>query len=420
MLKNIIYFLSVASLFGLFNRTPFESFQNIILLIVSMDGLYLFIFKRNKYIIKECQIILWGAMFLVILSTIRAYLIQGQDLVSGVIAQGNIFQSFVGVSLFVRMKIYNGIDFKQIERCLIWFIWINFIYYLLANLFIPEFTYSSYLTGANYNFLPSNITRSFIVLGFFYYFYGYLKTNKIQSLLYCLLLFLITNIIEFQRMQVLVICLTVFIYLAFFNDKRLILFMTLVIMFFVSITYVLYTIGVQIESLNFVIDYFGDAFRVFTNGESEDYSALGRIRQFDFIYEDLVKNLVLGNGKLRPIFIDILYGEDFYLHIGDLGIIGVIYTYGLIIIPFILYFIKLVLIKCFKPLQSILGGCLSIYMLHFVFFTIINGSFVWQMDIIVLSLLVWFQIYFFESFKFGSIFLNHNYSNQLVIKNNPI
>lgn len=388
MLRKVYYFLMLISLFGLFNRTPFEAFQNILLMLGAVEGLWLFFFKVTPLINRQSRVVLNYALLLLLVSSITSNFYSGQDFISGLLAQNYILFSFSAVSVYIRLGLYNSVKKNNIKVVFIALVWVNFVYYFLANIFLDKFEFTSLLTGATYIFLPSQIYRLLIEMGIFYYFYNFMSTNRLKYLILSLILFVIPNIIELQRMQSLFILSSIFIYLFKKKNMRPFILASVFGVFVVCISYILIQLKIEISALTYVSTKFYDAIQIFSIGESNDMSAMGRVRQFDFIYDNLVENIFFGNGKLRSIYIDELYGESFYFHIGDLGIIGVLYTYGLFILPLLFFFFKVVLSHCFNDSYS----WLNLYFIYILIFTIFAGRLIMQMDTIILALMLWLPI----------------------------
>lgn len=91
-----------------------------------------------------------------------------------------------------------------------------------------------------------------------------------------------------------------------------------------------------------------------TNVNNNDVSTLSRIQQFREVFSDInLKTLIVGNGVLSQHYnggYEELYGR---FHPSDLGILGVIFQYGIFYVIVVLYFFKNLIKSSSRPFKDL-------------------------------------------------------------------
>jgi len=311
-----------------FYLTSFDLYANVFLFIVSLYGAILFVIKKfynNKRIAQ-----IFGLVILVILiSIVSAKIAYNQDYVSGLIANRSLLYMFSPFAFYKYLKsgYMNTERFWKVFRFLLWG---YAIYIGTTSLLNVSYTYISPLSGNITNVNAGALSKDLIFFGIIYYTLKLILNKKWYYGIAAVILFIITQLYDIQRGDL--AFLSIIIFLIFFkfrktgSIKKTILFLPLLLLF-------LGIILVSQDSLmTNISNKFSQAFKLFNKNASqnniEDASVFIRIYETQYAMLQFKEHPITGNGVLRPSFRKEVL-PDAYFYPADIGIIGILYTFGI-------------------------------------------------------------------------------------------
>lgn len=318
-----------------------------------------------------------------ILSAFSAWREFGQPLFLGILSQRTSILS-AGALMLIFAYRRNLITLVDIRAALVFLAWSTLILYLFMTIFLDPKKFSTFglgfVSGGNRSDFAFKFRTEFIIFGFFYYaFIGWRHKSRINWLL-ALSFFLFLIIVEGGRTMTLSI-LGAFLLLIFRwgSITRFTTFapkLAIIALLMVSILYMMNS-----EKVTVLAEKFVDAFVVVVKGEeSNDASANARLIETAIAMPYIYKNWALGNGDISNRWKDgyegVLAG---YFYPSDIGILGVIYMYGVMgLLLFLWQFffaVKFSSRETDNPLNSPLLDAVKGYLLYFTIHSLSTGRF---------------------------------------------
>jgi len=224
------------------------------------------------------------------------------------------------------------ISLEYIKCAFLWLAWIFLIGNSLAQLLLDPISLGDIAgfsdPGTRGEGAKLILDTLFISYGLYYYFFlAYINNKKINFILF--LPFLIYLIIFSGRASLL--CL--FLSLCFFifkwkkySTKSSFFYIFILGGFLLSLCFF-----IPIELISIFIGRFNEAYYVIsTFQEGNDISANVRISEFNLALQYVHKNLFLGSGNISQQWYEGSKGFLGYFHPSDIGLLGAIFTYGVI------------------------------------------------------------------------------------------
>ena len=388
-IKHFLFFIYLLTIFDIFTLTPLSVLANIFLFLFSVYGLYLFFIKK-MYKNKFFKYIFIVINLLFFLGVISSFLFLKQDIYSGILASIRVFNSF---SIFVYLLwIQNqDINIDKVFRKLFNFIWIYLIFLIIASVLGLTFVFISPISGNELVTDASKIGKNIFWFGECYFLVKYVLKNNSLYLFKFLLIFIGTQIQDIQRGDILVLAVTIFFILFKFSDKKSVKKMYLLAPIFTFFLLILFSGSNLSKTVN---EKFNQIFMLLDQSKVpkiDDPSVFIRLEEIDFAVSKFVESPIFGNGLIRTSKKEQLIG-DIYFYPDDIGIIGILFSFGFMGIIIYIYIAK----KLFKISirdNSILYTGLYVYLFYILIYTLKNGTILYNPAryLFFLSLLTLYQ-----------------------------
>ena len=320
-----------------FRYSPF--FPNSLELGILLSFLVLVKFTRSRFPREARAIVIYSfalMLYVLVVPAIVASRVHEQSVIVGLAANRAAFLILV-VMCFAFMIFSRRFTLKSVEVSLLTLSWVNMIIggaillFLDPNQFSPE-EWGTFLNDGGGSRNEFNLPKGLTLVGAFYYFFNGFYLDKYKEKLYCLLMFSYVALGGNHRALLLSLVLTIFIVVlwgkALKKGSRIRFFLKLnfSILLIVAVSYIFFP-----QALDARISSFIDAFSVVSGADQvEDWSAGARIEQFSIAIPGILAYPFFGQGHLSNAFnggFNDLYG---YFHPSDLGLIGVIFVFGVV------------------------------------------------------------------------------------------
>jgi hypothetical protein len=349
--------------------TPVSILADIYIQIFTFLGIYTII-KHKYYNQKKVNFLIVSIVILILSSFISSKLILKQDNVSALIATQHIFKGF-SVFYFIQNIKTNKINLKFVFKNLIKLVWIFTLFLTFASLTGFAFTFTSPISGSKILITANKYAINILYFGEMYFLAKYFKTGKFANLIYLSLIFISTQLYDIQRgdiifmFAILAICL--FLYRKTLSATKIYLiapiFLVLVVASFNNS-----------ETSNKINNKFTQMLMVFNSeetGKINDASIFVRLREIEFAISGFMENPISGKGLIRSSKQKELIG-DIYFYPGDVGIYGILFTFGLVGIFVFSYFIRWVIKIKYNKLNLIFSG-FYVYTIYSLMYTLKDG-----------------------------------------------
>ena len=317
-----------------------------------------------------------------LLSALAAWREFGQPLLYGVLSQRNNMLAASALLLIFSFK-HNMVTLKDVNSALLFLAWGTLGLYLFMSLFLNPASYAHYgsgfVSGGNVGTYAFKFRTEFLVFGFFYYaFIGF--RHKSTRHWFLALPFLVFLVVDGGR-SLLVSTAASFLFFVWRwgSFSRLVTYVPKVLFFGLASMIILY-----VNNAEYITEYaskFNAAFTVVISGEeADDVSANARIIEVAIALPYITKNWIIGNGDISNQwnggYANVIGG---YFYPSDIGIIGVLYMYGLIgtlllLMQFIFayrYSKSIARYGISSPLIDAIKG----YLLYFLIHSVVTGRF---------------------------------------------
>lgn len=371
---------------GTLNNTPLQliSIKLGILVLLLFIYLSIFYYSFNKF--NKLQIYILVLAVFPIVSATQANKVFGQSILDGLLTNLNYFYFLIIVYLFYYFK-YKKNPLLELEKSILLLGYISVIILTPLKIFFSDYkiTISSFDGSTEYIYTVYSLSSAFIVWTGFIYLAKYKNSNKnlVTALLFIFYPILFYN--GRSYLIILIITLTIFIYKEL--DKYLRLKGALLLFGFLNILFISYLISPAIRTF-FVnkSNLFADAINIVNSKNVEDISANVRLLEVGIALPYIEEYYLLGTGVLKASTKKIYLEEWFYSP--DIGLIGVIFNYGLIGMAIFMYQFKLFNRQfknaIIKKNNFLLGT--SYYLLLYYISSIFSGSFIYGIGISLLLL----------------------------------
>jgi hypothetical protein len=375
---------------GAFLGTPFQilNIQLSLLLLICLCIMfgYFILFEKNKVskyslVSKPYLLVL---LFIPVVSALRSNVIFGQSFLNGISANLNYLLFIIVIYFYFYYKNVKNAN-EQLEKSILILGWISVLILVPIKILYADldFIVRSLDGLAEYKFSVYSISSPFIVWAGFIYLAKFKFNKKLINILFFLLFVSFQIIFSNARSYTvfLFICLVIFFvrelnaYLKFKLNS-----------FFIIFVFAFLIISFLTPSVNkFILEksaLFTDSFVALKGKNVEDMSANLRIIETETAVPYIEKYYLLGVGVLKQSTKEAFI--DGFLYPTDIGLIGVIFNYGIIITIVLLYQLKL-FYKTFKSPTIkknpfILGT--AYYLLLYYLTSITTGSFVYNIGMV--------------------------------------
>jgi len=330
-----------------------------------------------------------------IFSALRANKVFGQSILDGILTHLNHFYFLIIIYLFYYFK-YKKNPLLELEKSILVLGHISVIILTPLKIFFSEYEIiiSSFDGSTEYIYSVYSLSSAFIVWTGFVYLAKYKNSNKrlVKALLFISYPILFYNARSYSI--ILIITLAIFIYKEL--EKHLRLKGALLLFGLFNILFVSYLISPTIKTFfDDKSDLFADGINIIDSSkEVEDISANVRALEVGIALPYIEEYYLFGTGVLNTSGKKENLEEWFFPN--DIGLIGVIFNYGLIGMAVFMYQFKLfnprfknVMIKK----NNLLLGT-SYYLLLYYISSIFSGSFAYGIGIcfLLLGILIYGEI----------------------------
>lgn len=392
-------------------NSPFQNFNIFLNLIITflcclIFIYYLFFEKKKKGIIFYRDYFYF--IILAILPIISAYksnLVFKQGVLDGIL--GNLrFYNFLIFFYFYYFFKFNKNPTQKIKKATISLAWINLVILYIIRLTMPDYhiTFKSFDGLTSYSYGVSMLGSLLFIWVAFYYFSKYITTKKSINFLFFILFIGYDIVLANARITMVMLLITILFYFRNFTHTLKIKF-TFLISSIIIVGYIgLITIPSFQIFLHEKSSLFENAVEVFKGNEGEDVSANARLWQMETASRYIFDNIWFGAGNLKASSKD--YFLEDYFHPSDIGLIGIIFTYGLIGLLVLLFqlkfFIKFVKDQNLRRVVFING---TIYFLIFFYIkSIFTGQFVFNIGFVFILL----SILYYERERNAELSIENN------------
>lgn len=366
-MKNRLLFIFLLCLFNVFYLTPFSIFSDLLLQFFALLGIITII--QKKYFLKRLYGLLVLILTALIVSSIAASMINlKQDFYSAMIATQHIFKGF---SIFFFLPWLERGKAEVKLKWLISFIWVFAIYIAIVSIIDWSFVFTSPISGNELIVTAAKYDKSIIFFGIIYYFASFFKIGSLRQLLFALLLFATTQIYDIQRGDFIFVAIIFFVLGVYFRKnwgvKRIVLIAPLVIGVLI--------LALSVVDLSVFNEKFGQMFLLFEGKEAnqiQDASVFIRIQETEFALKGFYENPIFGNGLIRASQKEALIG-GIYFYPADVGLFGVIYTFGLFGILVLITFLQKT-IRAFKAKINWIASIFLMYLIYILAYSAKDGN----------------------------------------------
>jgi hypothetical protein len=339
--------------------------------VFSILGIYSF-FTFKLINVKVLKFIFCVSIILIISSLISSTIVLKQDLFSSLIATQHIFKTFSVFYLYVLIK-KNRINFTKIFKFLIKIIWFYTLFIIYMSITDFSFVFKSSISGDELLITANKLQKDLLYFGQLYFFAKYLFSKKSINLLYIILIFCSTQLYDIQRGDIIFLISTLLI--SVFLFKRYISVHTLFSIGLISTLFIcILTFSAISENIT---EKFNQFSLVFSADEKiDDPSIFVRLSEISFAIEGFSEHPYTGHGLIRGSKKSELIG-DIYFYPADIGLVGVMYSFGIIgLCVFLLFLRKIYLIDRFGLNFVNLGFYL--YLIYSLLYTFKDGQVIFE------------------------------------------
>ena len=370
-MRNYLVLLYVVSVFDLFYLTPFSLYADIYIQIFSLLGLLNFVlFRLYKKLVVRFVFI--AVMTLILTSVLSSNLFLNQDLLSSLIATQHVFKGFSVIYIYYLIE-KKKINIDKILMFLIKVMWIYTLFIVFASLTDFSFVFKSPVSGNELLITANKFQKDLLYFGQIYYLAKYLTSKKSINLFNISIIFISTQLYDIQRGDIIFLILTFFITIYLF--RRYFSAFRIISLGFAS-TFIIGILAFS-EISEDIFQKFNQATLVFSDEKIiQDPSIFVRLNEAVFALDGFSNHPFTGNGLIRGSKKTELIG-DIYFYPADIGIIGVMYSFGIIgLYMLIKFFRKIYVIDRFKLNFISLG--LYLYLIYSFLYSIKDGQIIFQ------------------------------------------
>lgn len=390
-------------------QTPFQNFNILLnLIITSFSGLLLFYFIITEVKkLKSEEIYIYVYLFILsllpIMAAIKANVVFKQSIIDGIIGNTKFYNIFIFFYFFYLYKFKKNAT-RIIQNSVIFLAWFILIIYYFVRITMPDYKieFNSFDGLTSYSYGVSTLGSILFIWAAFYYFSKYVNSRKNRYIVNFLLF--IGYFVVFSNARTITISLVIVIMWNFIKE-----FSTTLKVKFISLSLIVLSLLLISGSVFKPIKvFFEDKSSLFQSGleviqgsEGEDVSANARLWQIETASR-YIDHIWLGAGTLKSSTKKLYLSDYFYPE--DIGIIGIIFNYGIVGLLILLYQVKIfsIFLKN-KVLKNDVFLNSILYFLLFIYISsIFSGQFVFNIGFIFLL----FSVLYFEIKKANKMFQN--------------
>lgn len=314
--------------------TLVQEFWNVLCLVFLLVVYPIWKWKEHSRFTSFELYLLLMILLVPIMSAIPAWSEFGQPILYGLLSQRSSIL-FAGSLLLIHVIRYKYFTLRDVEKALLFLMWGTLLLYLVMKAFLDPAQFADYgkgfVIGEGTGKLLFRLPGFFLFFGVFYYaFLGFRKKLVKYYLIAVLFFTFLLGESGGRSMTVAMFITFIFFVIRWGRFTRLIKFIPKTLVVTTLILGAAYF--VKPDSFTSRAAKFGDAFTVaLTGADVEDASARSRIFQTLIAMPYVTKHPFIGNGNLSYQWQDGYKGVlGAYFYPADIGLIGVLYMYGLV------------------------------------------------------------------------------------------
>ena len=328
--------LGAVHLFGLLQNSPLQPYVWRYDFIITL-GLCAFagVYGALRLVNRGLRISPVGACIVLVVAVIpfysawRASVVFGQPLLYGVLAQRNLLMALYGFGLMAALR-GRLVGQEDVRRVLVGLCWASLgAFYLVAAARLAGWEPAPLLEDSEIRFGRNNFNVILMAFGVCYYVVDYARTARLRAALAVGVLLFSIVVVREARGITAALAVALVLYLlggtSWRQKRRFLRLLSGALAVAVLVLVLVPGLALRVADLGAL---FGDAVSVVTGGGSTDVSAGVRVVQFLKALPYVQEHLWLGNGLLSAQWqggFERLLG---YFHPSDLGIVGVVFLYG--------------------------------------------------------------------------------------------
>lgn len=367
----LIYFISI---FNVFFLTPISVYTDIFVNVLSILG-FIYFFKYKLIKIPIIKLSFYIIAVLIISSIISSTFFIKQDIFSSIIAIQHLFKGYSIIFIF-KLIHDNKINLKKVFFYLTTSIWICTILLTLASLTKFKFTFVSPISGQELIITANKYAKDLLYFGELFFLSKFFFTNKPINLVYVIIILISTQLYDIQRGDLIFFSL-VFVISLFLFKKRIASFKLYFLLPIIAVIGFFFLN--KSDSSGKINEKFSQLFLAFNEenrGKIDDSSISVRLREIEFALIGFTKHPISGNGLIRSSKQKELIG-DIYFYPVDIGLYGVLYSFGVLgIVIFLVLIYKFIKIK-FSNLNYVSAG-IYLFLMYSIFYSLKDGSVIFR------------------------------------------
>lgn len=324
----------------------------------------------------------------VILTAWRAQSVFGQPLLYGILAQRSVV--LVAVLLILVTAMQKGVvKLADVEAAVLWLCWGTFVLYSAMRLLLNPASFAAYgigfVTESMPGYAPSfKLPSYFILFGVFHYALLGIRTRRARYYFVAALLFPVTLSGSGRGITVCVAATLLYFLFRIRGMKRALIAtakLAVVGAILIGALFFIFPASLSARAAGFT-----DAFAaVVTGSTTPDVSANARIFETLAALPHIQEHPLLGSGVVSNQWQGGSGGVlGAYFYPADIGVVGVVYSYGalgLLLYLFQYQFVWIAAKKLPRSYHSPLLDATKAFILYFALYSLETGTFVWNAEL---------------------------------------
>lgn len=329
--SNIALIFLVIILLAAFSTlalTPFGAIMLSVGLGFSLLGYGLLITFYRRFP-KPMRTFAWLFLLLFVQSVFATKYVYGQSVREGLVASSALLSVGIGLLVYFVMLRYD-IGLERLFRTTRVMAWVYF--FALAVLFVSGTTFTN---AEEEVFGVESMRKGLINFVAFYYLLRFFQEGQWRFLFFNILLFSANEWQDFQRIMFILFLLCFAV--ALYQFRRRSTGARLLIGIFILLP----ILSVVLPTTDFgqqALEKFNQAFELFESDKEQftDSSVMARIKETEYAVEGIQKYPITGTGRMKRTNIETYTGLS-YFFVNDIGIIGIMFCFGVLGIVILLW-----------------------------------------------------------------------------------
>jgi hypothetical protein len=386
-MNKIFLIVCIAVYFGVFYLTPLQVVADLVKFCFLVLALICFIIY-SKGIHKE--LLKWSLLCtgFFLTSMVVSSLVLKQTITDSIIANLLLILP-LGNAVFYFWN-YRKTEhfFVELERAFLFVFWINLIAVIYVTIFNKTIVYYSTYTHNEIIVEPQGFPKTLLEFGTFYFFMKGMNEKKSRYFWYSLLAFATYHLADIQRVafvSALIVCMLILFKFTKVSTRFRVGFFAMVIVLAFAL------LVNQVAALSAFQERFQQLTGFFSKRTKaiDDVSVLARTYEVDYAWKGFLAHPLFGNGMTRgSVKTEIIPGINFY--VSDVGIIGILYAFGIVGMLFFLYQLKTTYsyYKRVRQIQNSFCQGVVFYLIYTAFNSVTMASYVMNLSLYIFCITI--------------------------------